>query len=80
MLTLPTATPRRRSQPSPHAKFEGKSGLRYEIALEIMIGEIKWVNGAYQCKDWFDIAICCHGLKHFLNLNERVEADDRYVW
>jgi hypothetical protein len=28
-------------------KFSSKSALRYEVALDIMSGEIKWLNGPY---------------------------------
>ncbi len=38
-------------------KFKGKSALRYEIALGILSGEIKWLNGPYHCKDWPEIKV-----------------------
>ena len=60
-------------------KFKGKSALRYEVALGILSGEIKWLNGPYPCKDWPDINIFRDGLMKELNLGERVEADDGYV-
>ena len=60
-------------------KFKGKSALRYEVALGILSGEIKWLNGPYPCKDWPDINIFRDGLMKELELGERVEADDGYV-
>jgi hypothetical protein len=60
-------------------KFSGKSALRYEVALGILSGEIKWLNGPYPCKDWPDINIFRDGLMKELELGERVEADDGYV-
>jgi hypothetical protein len=60
-------------------KFKGKSALRFEVALGILSGEIKWLNGPYPCKDWPDINIFCDGLIKELELGERVEADDGYA-
>jgi hypothetical protein len=55
------------------------SGLRYEIGICILTGEIVWINGPFPCGDWPDITIFRHDLKHFLGVGERVEADDGYV-
>jgi hypothetical protein len=55
------------------------SGLRYEIAVCILTGDIVWINGPFPCGDWPDIVIFREQLKHFLDPNERVEADDGYV-
>ena len=59
-------------------KFKGKSALWYEVALGILSGDIKWLNGPYPCKNWPDINIFCDGLIEELNLGERVEADHGY--
>ena len=53
--------------------------MHYEVALGILSGEIKWLNGPYPCKDWPDINIFRDGLMKELELGERVEADDGYV-
>ena len=37
-------------------KFK-KSGLRYEVALCIMTGDIVWINGPYEPGIWPDIKI-----------------------
>jgi len=58
-------------------KFEG-AGLRYEIAVSIKKGYIVWVNGPYPCGSYPDISIFRHALKHYLEKDERVEADDGY--
>jgi len=60
-------------------KFKGKSALHYKVALGILSGEIKWLNGPYPCKDWPDINMFCDGLIKELDFGERVEADDGYV-
>ena len=59
-------------------KFK-KSGLRYEVALCILSGEIVWINGPYEPGLWSDITIFRNALKSNLEQNERVEADDGYV-
>lgn len=54
-------------------------GVRYEVALSIIRGDIVWVNGPFACgvyNDW-DI-FNKFGLKDALDPNERVEADDGY--
>ncbi len=60
-------------------KFKGKSGLQYEVALGILTGKIKWLNGRYLCKDWPDITNFWDTLKKHFELGERVEADDGYA-
>lgn len=59
-------------------KFK-KSGLRYEVCICILTGDIVWINGPYQCGTWPDISIFRDSLKSFLAPNERVEADDGYI-
>ena len=55
-----------------------RAGLRYEIALSIVDGDIIWANGPYPAGRWSDIKIFRHRLKHFLRNGERVEADRGY--
>ena len=56
-----------------------KSGLRYEICLNIRTGDIVWVNGPYACGHCNDINIFRESLVTFLGPGERVEADDGYL-
>ena len=59
-------------------KFKGP-GLRYEVALAILTGDILWFNGPFACGIWSDWKIFSEGgLKSSLEPNERVEADDGY--
>ena len=59
-------------------KFHGP-GLRYEIAISILSGDIVWVNGPFPCGDFNDLQIFMDfGLKDNLEKDERVEADDGY--
>ena len=59
-------------------KFK-QAGLRYEIALCILTGDIVWVMGPFPCGDWPDINVFRYALKHQLGPSERVEADDGYI-
>jgi hypothetical protein len=54
-------------------------GLRYEVGICILTGEIVWINDPFPCGDWNDITIFRHDLKHCLEDGERVEADDGYL-
>ena len=59
-------------------KFHGP-GLRYEIGVSILRGDIVWVNGPFPCGQYNDLKIFMEfGMKDHLEENERVEADDGY--
>lgn len=60
-------------------KFKGKSGLRYELAIDILTGDLVWINGPFPCGMFPDIVIFRHTLSKWLDEGERVEADDGYV-
>ena len=60
-------------------KYKGKSALRYEVALDIEEGDIAWINGGFPAGRWPDEEIFRHGLRSWLDPNERVEADDGYI-
>ena len=59
-------------------KFNKKSGLRYEVAVDILRGFIVWIRGPFPAGAWPDISIFRHALKDHLDTHERVEADDGY--
>ena len=59
-------------------KFK-RSGLRYEVGVCILGGDIVWINGPYECGLWPDIKIFRDALISELDEGERVEADDGYV-
>ena len=56
-----------------------KSGLRYEVGLCILTGDIVWINGPYECGVWPDIKIFRNALMFELDDGERCVADDVYV-
>ena len=55
-----------------------KASLRYEVAFSISKGDIVWINGPYEAGLWTDNKIFNDGLKFYLDINERVEADQGY--
>lgn len=58
-------------------KFNGP-GIRCEVGLSILGGDIVWVHGGFPCGDWPDLEIFRHALVHWLDPNERVETDRGY--
>lgn len=58
-------------------KFNGP-GLRYEVAVSILGGDVVWTNGPFPCGSWPDISIFRSGLIDMLRPNEMVEADKGY--
>ena len=60
-------------------KFHGP-GVRYEIALVILTGDVAWINGPFPCGQFNDLSIFRDlGLLSHLDKNERVEADNGYL-
>jgi hypothetical protein len=60
-------------------KFKG-AGLRYEVGLSIIGGDIVWLNGPFPCGQMNDMQIFRDfGMKDALEEGERVEADDGYA-
>ena len=60
-------------------KFKGKGGVRYEVGVAIKSGDICWINGPFPCGSHPDITIFRLALKHYLDEDERVEADLGYI-
>ena len=59
-------------------KFKKKSAFRYEVAVGILTGEIKWINGPFPAGTWTDLTIFRSSLMQNLDVGELVEADDGY--
>jgi hypothetical protein len=53
--------------------------LRYEIGVDILAGNIVWLEGPYAAGKYPDIKIFRSCLAHWLDPSERVEADDGYI-
>ncbi len=66
---------------APH-KYAGKSALHYELGIGILGGDLLWIQGPYPAGKYTDIKIFNKVLHHFLDPEERVEADEgrRVLW
>ena len=60
-------------------KYAGKSAVRYELGIDILKGNLVWVEGPYPAGAWPDIKIFLNCLVGHLLPGERVEADNGYV-
>ncbi len=59
-------------------KYAGKSALRYELGVDILVGNLVWIQGQYSAGKYTDIKIFNKVLRNFLEPGERVEADKGY--
>ena len=55
-----------------------KSVIRYELGVDIIAGNLVWIQGPYPAGKYNDITIFNQCLRHFLEPGERVEADKGY--
>ena len=60
-------------------KFAGKCALRYELGVDIIDGNLVWLEGPFPAGKFTDITIFRHTLIHHLDPLEWVMADDGYV-
>ena len=58
---------------------KGKSALRYELGIDILKGNLIWVEGPYPASAWLDIKTFLNCLAGPLLPGKRVEADNGYV-
>jgi hypothetical protein len=59
-------------------KYAGKSALRSKLGVDILMGNLVWIQGPYPAGAWPDIKIFTSCLTHFLEPYKRVEANDGY--
>jgi hypothetical protein len=59
-------------------KYAGKSALRYELGVNIMAGNLVWIQGRYPAGKYTNIKIFNKVLHNFLKPGKRVEADEGY--
>jgi hypothetical protein len=59
-------------------KYTGKSALRYELGVDILVGNLVWIQGPYPAGKFTDIKMFNKVLRNFLEPGERVEADEGY--
>jgi hypothetical protein len=60
-------------------KYAGKLVLRYTLGVDILAGNLVWVQGPYPAGKYNDIKIFNSILCHYLEPGERVEVDNGYV-
>jgi hypothetical protein len=78
-VRIPQQGPAISGNPFSLFKFKGKCGLRYKIGVDILAGNILWVNGPYAAGKYTDIKNFHHRLAHWLDEHKRVEADNGYI-
>ena len=76
---IPQQGPAIPGNPFSSFKFKGKCGLRYEIGVDILAGNIVWIEGPHAAGKYPDVEIFRRGLAHWLDKFERVEADEGYI-
>ena len=59
-------------------KYAGRSALRYELGVDILVGNLVWIQGTYPAGKYTEIVIFNKVLCNFLESDERVEADEGY--
>ncbi len=52
-------------------KYAGKSALRYELGVDIVAGNLVWIQGPYPAGKYTDIKNFDMVLRHFLELGKR---------
>ena len=56
--------------------FQRTAYLRYKLGLNIPTGNLVWIQDPYRFSKYTDIRINNKVLMHFLEVGERVEADE----
>jgi hypothetical protein len=57
-------------------KYLGKSALHYELGINILVGNLVWIQGLYPAGKYTDIEIFNKVLRNFLEPGKRVEANE----
>ena len=60
-------------------KYVGKSMLMYELGIDILKGNLVWVDGPYPAGAWPDIKIYLNSLAGHLLWGECIEANNSYM-
>jgi hypothetical protein len=59
-------------------KYAGKSDLRYKLGLDILAGNLVWIQGPYRAGKYTNIKIFNMFLNHFLELGKWDKANKSY--
>jgi hypothetical protein len=57
-------------------KYAEKSADRYELGVNILMGNLVWIQGPYPAGAWSDIKIFTSCLAPFLERGEHFESED----
>ena len=60
-------------------KYAEKSALQYKLGVDILAGNLVWIQGPYPVRKYTDIKIFNSVLRHNLEPGEHVKADNGYV-
>ncbi len=72
---IPQKGAAKKGNPFGSHKYTRKSALRYELGVDILMGNLVWIQGPYPAGAWPDIKIFNSCLAHFLEPYERIDAD-----
>ena len=61
-----------------HKKYAGKSARRYKLGVDILAGNLVWIQGPYPAGKYTEIKKFIKVLRNFLEPGERVKADEGY--
>jgi hypothetical protein len=75
---IPLKGAAKKGNPLRSHKYAGMSALCYELGVDILMGNLVWIQGPYPAGAWPNIKIFTSCLAHFLEPYERVKADDGY--
>ncbi len=59
-------------------KYAGKSALRYELGVDIVAGNLVWIQGPYPVGNYTNIKKKIKVLRNFLEPGKRYEANEGY--
>jgi len=59
-------------------KYAGKYAMRFELGVDILVGNLVWIQGPYPAGKYTNIKIINKVLRNFLEPGKRVEADEGY--
>jgi hypothetical protein len=71
---IPQKGAAKKGNPFGSHKYAGKSALHYELGVDILMGNLVWIQGPHPAGAWPNIKIFTSCLAHFLEPYERVEA------
>ncbi len=75
---IPQKGAAKKGNPFGSHKYAGKAALRYKLGVDILMGNLVWIQGPYPAGAWPNIKIFTSCLAHFLEPYECVEANDGY--